>query len=97
MEDLNAHEKSPEAVRQLFKRYQKISLSEIESHPDIIDLQRVDENGPLAGGLQLDGHLPSDTLKAAFEEFMSTDCESFSDISLQDVPIFTHPAVSGQP
>ncbi|KAK2761811.1 hypothetical protein FQN54_001641 [Arachnomyces sp. PD_36] len=98
MEGLNAHEKPPEAIRQLYKKYQKLSLLEIDAHPDIIDLRRVDANGPLTGGLLAKGRVSADTLRGACEDFMSDHGCKFSsrDLPLADVPIFEHPAVSGQ-
>ena len=98
MEGLDAHERPPESIRQLYKKYQKLSLPEIDAHPDIIDLQRVTGNGPLDGGLLAKGCVRADTLREAFEGFMSEHSYGLSlgDISLVDVPIFIHPSVSGQ-
>lgn len=99
MEGLNAHERAPEVIRQRYKKYQKLSLSEIDSHPDIIDCQRVGVDGLPEGGLLQEGTLRAATLRTAFADFMSGEgCGSSQpqDLSLQDVPIFAHPAVPGQ-
>ena len=99
MEGLNAHEAPPDVIRQLQKKYQRVPLAEIDSQPDIIDLKRVDKSNLPAGGLLLDGHLPCEILKTAFAGFLNGDNshEPTDFPTIQDVPIFTHPAVSGQP
>lgn len=100
MEGLDAHEKAPEVMRQRYKKYQKISLSDIDSHLDVIDLQRVGENGLPEGGLLQDGSICAAVLNEAFADLLpdgSGESSSRSqDFSLQDVPIFAHLAVSGQ-
>lgn len=93
MEGLDAHERPPEAIRQRYKEYQKLSLSDIDSHPDIIDLQRVPENGLPGGGIYQEGTLSGDTLKTVFADFMEDNCNE--NAHSQDVPIYAHPAVSG--
>ena len=41
---LDAHEKPPNHLRSLYKRYQHCSAEELEHDSDVIDIQRVHEN-----------------------------------------------------
>ncbi len=37
---LDAHEKPPDVLRELFKRYQKVSQDALHNDPDIVDFRR---------------------------------------------------------
>ncbi len=37
---LDAHEKPPDVLRELFKRYQKVTQDALHSDPDIVDFRR---------------------------------------------------------
>lgn len=94
---LNAHDRPPEAVRQCFKKYSRIQLSEIDHDPDILDLREVDPDC-LPSSITLSHYMSSQGLRTAFEDFVrGNHAINMRDALLgEDIPVFTHNAISGQ-
>ncbi|KAK2794028.1 hypothetical protein FQN51_000937 [Onygenales sp. PD_10] len=90
IERLDAHERPPDVIRVRYKEYRNLKPAEIDSHPLIVDLQRLDSNG-LPKGLCLDGYVSKQTLALAVNEFMNCDLQD----EVEDVPIYSHQAVPG--
>ncbi|KAL1983016.1 hypothetical protein VTN96DRAFT_563 [Rasamsonia emersonii] len=94
---LSAHNRPPEKVRDVFKKYQRYQASEVGSDPDIIDLQKLDPDEP-PESIALDGWMSSKDLRRAFHEFVKGENASSAEPSggfFEDIPIFTHRSVSG--
>lgn len=93
---LDAHDRPPEAVRQCYKKYSKISLSDVDSDSGILDLQRVDPDD-VPGSLTLSQYVSSQELRLAFDDFIrGGHASKKEDASLaENIPVFTHNAVSG--
>ncbi|KAK2786284.1 hypothetical protein FQN52_007875 [Onygenales sp. PD_12] len=90
IERLDAHERPPDVIRVRYKEYRNLKPAEIDSHPLIVDLQRLDSNG-LPKGLCLDGYVSKQTLALAVNEFMNCDLQD----EVEDIPIYSHQAVPG--
>ncbi|KAJ5669603.1 hypothetical protein N7462_010673 [Penicillium macrosclerotiorum] len=93
---LNAHERPPDTVRQCYKKYSKIALSEIDHDPDILDLQRIDAD-QLPDGISLAQYMSSQDLRLAFDDFIrgSHPFDKEDAPLAENIPVFTHNSVSG--
>ncbi|KAL1960110.1 hypothetical protein VTO42DRAFT_282 [Malbranchea cinnamomea] len=95
MVGLNAHERPPEPLRQLYKKLRRATPAEIECNPQIVDLQRPQDKA-LTGFLHLERRLSRESLDAAFDQFIGSSSWRQSSSAPQDgVPIYTHRAVPG--
>lgn len=94
---LNAHDRPPEAVRDAFKKYSKISLSEVDHDPGILDLQRVDPES-LPETISVSQYMSSQDLRLAFDDFIRGGHAPSKEHAplAENIPVFTHNAVSGQ-
>ena len=72
---LDAHERPPAGLTQLFKRLRGLKASEIESSPKILDLQLLgnDEDRTWPDGLCVERCLSRGSLNSAFNEFLGGD------------------------
>lgn len=94
---LNAHDRPPEAVRQSYKKYTKCSLSDIDHDPEILDLQRLDPD-QLPTSITVSQYMSSQDLRLAFDDFICGSHASDKEHAplAENIPVFTHNAVSGQ-
>lgn len=93
MVGLNAHERPPEPLRQLYKRLRSIKPSQIDSSPLVLDLQQLDDEW-LPDGLHLERRLRPESLGAAFDRFIGS--ASWRQSALEGTSIYTHEAVPGE-
>ncbi|KAA8644372.1 hypothetical protein EYZ11_001372 [Aspergillus tanneri] len=95
IQDLNAHERPPEAVRQRYKKYQKSTLSEIQHDDTVIDLQVLDPNH-LPAGISFVQWISRDSLQPVFQSFVAPRKETQDGLlTTKDIPIYAHQSVSG--
>lgn len=98
IKDLNAHDRPPEKVRATYKKYQRMRLSEIEKDPDIIDLEKLDQDD-LSDPFIILESLSSEGLREAFDDFMGKGHSSHATHGaalIEDVPVIAHKRVSGK-
>lgn len=95
--DLNAHERPPESIRQRYKKYQRSTVSEIQQDVGIIDLQALDPQD-LPAGMALAQWMSGEQLRPAFQEFIPAGEGNHGDglHTINDIPVYTHSSVSGQ-
>lgn len=95
---LNAHDRPSEAVRQCFKKYSKIQLSEIDHDSAILDLQRVDPAYNLPASLTFSHYISSQELRLAFDDFIRGMHSPFLEEAplMEDIPVFAHNGITGQ-
>lgn len=97
---LNAHDRPPEKVRDVYKKYLKIKLPEVDHDEDIVDLEKLDVDN-LPSPFAISGFLNSKDLRLAFDEFVARAGNSSSEgnnhggVLIEDIPILTHKKVSG--
>ncbi|KAJ5168764.1 uncharacterized protein N7482_004358 [Penicillium canariense] len=93
---LNAHDRPPEAVRQCYKKYTKLPLSDIDNDPGILDLQRIDPD-QLPESITISQYMSSQNLRLAFDDFIRGGHASDQEHAplAENIPVFTHNAVSG--
>lgn len=98
IKDLNAHDRPPEKVRATYKKYQRVRLSEIDQDPDVIDLEKLDQDD-LSDPFVLLDSLSSEDLREAFDEFIGKVPLSHDHHGaglIEDVPVLAHKRVSGK-
>lgn len=101
MVDLNAYERPPAALSQLFKKLRSLKASEIESSPEILDLQLLGNGAAAAAlpdGLCLERRLSCQSLRAAFDQFLggAFSRQSFPGLDNDGVAVYSHRAVPGE-
>ncbi|OAX81290.1 alkylated DNA repair protein AlkB [Emergomyces africanus] len=91
---LNAHERPPAAIRQLYKEYRSLKPSAIDLHPLILDPQRQSNNTTYltSNGLQIEGYVSRQAISGALNQ--SLQCQISTD-ELEEIPIFSHQAIPG--
>lgn len=98
---LNAHDRPPERVRDVYKKYLKIKLPEIDHDEDIVDLEKLDVDH-LPSSFAISGFLDSKDLRLAFDEFVgragnsSNEADHHGGGLIEDIPILMHKKVSGK-
>ena len=94
IKSLNPHERPPDIIRQIYKSYQKLSLSEIDSDKNIVDPQSLELDN-LPSGIRHSQWMQGSDLQLAFNNFTNVD-SCFDQNSHGSIPVFTHQSVSGQ-
>lgn len=103
---IDAHDRPPDIIRQCYKKYTRLPLSEVDNDPGIIDLQKVDpeseSQSQFPAGLTLSQYMSSQDLRLAFDAFIQGDhsgqsvqCDTHAPLA-ENVPVYTHDAISGQ-
>lgn len=95
IEQLDPHEKPPDALRSFYKTYQKLKPDDLASNSMIIDLKSIDMSH-LPHGLHVVDRLPAQTVQNAFHQFLSTPPSSEIIDTQSAYPIFGHDALPGQ-
>ncbi|RAK97696.1 oxidoreductase, 2OG-Fe(II) oxygenase family [Aspergillus ibericus CBS 121593] len=94
IKDLNAHERPPEVLKQRYKKFQKSTLSEIDSDASIIDLQALDPQN-LPNEISLTQWISSADLRPVFNQFVGPRKGMQDALPAKDIPVFSHRSVSG--
>lgn len=95
IDSLSPHVRPPDNIREVYKKYQRLPLAEIDSDKSILDLQSLDPDD-LPPGISLPERRSSKDLRCAFDQFIQGDCSLGGGPLLENVPVFTHQSVSGQ-
>lgn len=94
IKSLDPHERPPEIIRLVNKKYQRLSLAEIDSDRSIIDPQSLALDD-LPSGIRLTKCMSREDFQLAFDQFTQGD-SGRDQIPVENIPIFTHQLVSGQ-
>ncbi|KAF2729444.1 hypothetical protein EJ04DRAFT_588821 [Polyplosphaeria fusca] len=91
MDTLDPHQRPPGAIRDVYKRFQKLKPADVDSDTSIVDLER---NGS-AGDAQVKviGELHSSRLNGIFRAFAGDD--ALEDLVDKPVPVYEHAAMAG--
>lgn len=99
IKDLNAHDRPPEVIRQLYKKYAKLPISNIELDAKIVDTTAINPESP-PDGISVVKYMSGKNLRRAFDDFMGArDAENVSSVDegvMHDIPVLAHKTVSGQ-
>jgi hypothetical protein len=101
---IDAHDRPPDIIRQCYKKYSRLPLSEVDNDPGIIDLQKVDpeSQSQFPADLTLSQYMSSQDLRLALDAFIqgnhsgqSVQGDTHAPLA-ENVPVYTHNAISGQ-
>lgn len=98
IQHINAHEQPPESLRSLFQEYRRLKIQDVDSHPRIVDLARLDEKG-YPDGLYHESTISLDSIVPTFSRFLLHGSELFSSTTssnLKHLPVYAHKAIPGQ-
>jgi hypothetical protein len=73
MQHLDPHERPPDGIRNVYKKYQKMTPKELDCDADIVDL--TDYSVALPSKVRLIEHVGAKDLEAAFRIFAGSDAE----------------------
>lgn len=68
MESLDPHQRPPDSVRHVYKKYQKMSVKDLDADPDIVHLSRDLDANPTSK-LHVIREVDADHLTASFRAF----------------------------
>lgn len=93
----NALDRPPDVFHQWYKKYSKVSLTEIENDPGVLDLWRLDPDR-LPQGLTLSQYISSQDLRLAFDDFIRGGHAPEKETApmTENIPVFSHDAIPGQ-
>ena len=83
VQDLDPYQRAPQAIKELYKKYRKLSCNQIAEDPDIIDLsdtQRTLENGRV----RVHGAISQAQLAESFLIFNDTQ-SSYQDVNIYEI------------
>lgn len=94
IDSLNAHDRPPDFIKKVFKRYQKLTLEALESDPTVLDFRRGLTNEQQCKFRKVDS-VPSSLLKTACSYVGPTEAHTDAAISV-DLPVYETEAVPGE-
>lgn len=86
--DLDAHAKPPDAIRQVYKHFQKLNPRHVDQDEEIIDTSRLDGNPHVTASSTLE--LPTN-IKTTFVDFAGSQAEES-----EDAKVFSVNAIPGK-
>lgn len=92
----SASDLPPNPVRICYKKYSKLSLSEVDHDMGILDLQRLDRD-QLPTGVTVAKSISSQDLRLAFDDYIRGShplAEEHAPLS-EDIPVYAHNSISG--
>lgn len=95
MEQLDPHERPPTRIRDIYKKYQKMKLKELDLDEDIIDPtdgRELSANSKL----RIARHLNGESLAAAFRDYASTDSTYDAPELVAPVSVYEHDDMPGK-
>ncbi|OTB00879.1 hypothetical protein M426DRAFT_75488 [Hypoxylon sp. CI-4A] len=86
---LDAHEQPNEELKATWKKYSRTDHKEFINHPDIDELDLINDKG----AFKLAGHIPSERLVDSFKQLEGKDWTG--EQVIQDAPFYYHPLLPG--
>ncbi|KAI9818938.1 MAG: hypothetical protein M1827_007760 [Pycnora praestabilis] len=95
----NAYEKPPEAIREVYKRYQKLNIAELDTDLDLVDFKRGLTRKQQVCFTEVD-HIPAPHTAELYRHFMTRDDPARPDspniqVNAADIPVFEHQGLRG--
>lgn len=87
---LDAHQAPPQGLKELYKRFQRLKIDELDSDPEILDFEKVQ----LLDAVEILEPIKSSLLTSIFSRFAAEDNGNLSYI--QDAPVYCHKKVPGR-
>ena len=97
MHDLDPHERPPDGIRNVYKKYQKMKLNALNNDPDIIDLASHDASASTTSTkVHVVKEYATKDLTAIFQAFAGQDV-ALDVITIPDsVPVYEHDDMPGR-
>ena len=95
IDSLDAHDRPPGFIKEVYKRYQKLTLEAIQSDPTILDFRRGLTNEQQCKIRKVDS-VPSSVIKTACSYLGPTEAHTDAASSV-DLPVYETEAVPGEP
>lgn len=95
MQGLDPHQRPPDKIRNVYKKYQKMGLKELDQDPDVVDFSS--ENPASSNSkVRLVKQWKRDDLEATFRAFAGIGCASNYEDLPQLVPVYEHADMPGK-
>ncbi|KAF2123551.1 oxidoreductase [Dothidotthia symphoricarpi CBS 119687] len=94
MENLDPHERPPLSIRNVYKKYQKMKMKDLDQDVEIVDLSR-HISTLLDSKVRVVKHLSMTDLMSAFQAFARQDLDIESVETSSDVPVYEHEDMPG--
>lgn len=86
---LDAHGVPPKVLKELYKRYQKLKLDDLDTDLEILDFKRAQ----IQADIELLELIESSRLASIFSGFAKEECSNLS--MLKDAPVYSHKRLPG--
>lgn len=94
MDHPDPHQRPPNGIRDVYKKYQKMKPKDLDQDPDIIDLSK---NTPTSakGKVRIVDEWSSEDLTAAFRAFSGQDSQLYAELPPR-IPVYEHADMPGK-
>jgi alkylated DNA repair protein alkB family protein 1 len=95
MQHLDPHERPPDGIRNVYKKYQKMKPKELEKDEDIVDL--ANDDAALPEKVRIVRELDIKTLSSAFRAFAGTETDDklFDQLPTAPIAVYEHDDMPG--
>lgn len=87
---LDAHEAPPPGLKEVYKRYQKLTLEDLASDPEVLDFSKA----RFGDDIEILKPIPFSNLESIFGRFVKEDDNNLS--ITQDAPVYGHKRLPGK-
>jgi hypothetical protein len=96
MHHLDPHERPPDGIRNVYKKYQKMKLNDLDLDGDIIDLSN-DASASSSGRVRVVREYTAEDLTAIFQAFAGEDGVELQDTDIpRSIPVYEHEDMPGR-
>ncbi|KAJ4331023.1 hypothetical protein N0V95_009962, partial [Ascochyta clinopodiicola] len=88
MQHLDPHQRPPDSIKQVYKKYQKMKLKDLDQDPDIVDLPN-DAPTSAKDQVRIVEEWSGDDLTAAFRAFGGQDGQTYAALPSR-IPVYEH-------
>jgi alkylated DNA repair protein alkB family protein 1 len=95
MHDLDPHERPPMSIRNVYKKYQKMKLKDLDRDQEIIDLSS-DASASSSSKVRVVKQYAAEDLTATFRAFAGEDAKLENMGLLNPIPVYEHEDMPGR-
>ncbi|KAF9697893.1 hypothetical protein EKO04_004271 [Ascochyta lentis] len=93
MQHLDPHQRPPDSIKHVYKKYQKMKLKDLDKDPDIVDLPN-DTPTSAKGKVRMVEEWTGEDLTAAFRAFSGQDTQTYAALPSR-IPVYEHADMPG--
>jgi alkylated DNA repair protein alkB family protein 1 len=94
MEHLDPHQRPPDSIRDVYKKYQKMKLKDLDQDPDIVDLPK-DLPTSAKSKVRIVEEWRGQDLTATFRAFSGQDGQVYTGLP-STIPVYEHEDMPGR-